>query len=130
MSTSASPRNDDALDGIELWTMRGLIAEHRMAALVAAALCALLVGTLALVALGGGKAGPLNDATTCTQWGNANQNRQTAYARLYVSEHGAVPKYGATPAGVINAINFGCGMAYGDDVADTATVVQAINGTF
>ncbi|HTX31493.1 MAG TPA: hypothetical protein VMD09_08905 [Solirubrobacteraceae bacterium] len=129
MSMSASTRNEDGLDGIELWTIRGLIAEHRMAALVAAALCALLVGTLALVALGG-KAGPLNDATTCTQWGNANQNRQTAYARLYVTEHGSVPKYGGTPAAVINAINFGCGVAYGDDVADTATVVQAIDGTF
>lgn len=129
MSTSASSHDEDGGDRIELWTMRSLIAGHKKAALVALALCLLLVGTLALLPLGG-KPEPLNDATTCTQWGNTNQNRQTAYARLYLSEHGAVPKYGGTPAAVINAINFGCGVAYGDDVGDTATVVQAIRGTF
>ena len=117
-------------EGIELWTMRGLIAGHKKAALLAGGLFALLVATLALVALGGGAARAITDASTCTQWGNANQNHQSAYARQYVSEHGAVPKWGGTPAAVINAVNWGCGVAYGDDVADTATVVQAINGTF
>jgi hypothetical protein len=127
METSASTPKEDR---IELWTIRGLIAGHKKAALIAAALCVFLVGTLVLVAVTSTTAGALTDATSCTQWGNANQDRQTAYARLYLSEHGAVPKYGDTPAAVINAINFGCGVAYGDDVGDTATVVQAINNTF
>jgi hypothetical protein len=127
METSASTPKEDR---IELWTIRGLIAGHKKAALIAAALCVLLVGTLVLVAVTSTTGGALTDTTSCTQWGNANQDRQTAYARLYLSEHGAVPKYGDTPAAVINAINFGCGVAYGDDVGDTATVVQAINNTF
>jgi hypothetical protein len=127
VNTRASTPTDD---GIELWTARGLIAAHKKAALVVAVLCVLLVATLALVVVGGGRAVALTDATTCTDWGNANQNHQTAYARRYLSEHGAIPKWGGTPADVINAINFGCGVAYGDDVGDTATVVQAINNDF
>lgn len=109
--------------------MRGLIRGHKKAALVVLALCVLMLVPLALAAVGS-KAGAVTDATTCTQWGSANQTRQSAYGRLYLAEHGAVPKYGGSPQAVINAINFGCGVAYGDDVADTATVVQAIRGTF
>jgi hypothetical protein len=122
---STASTHDD--DGVELWTLRGLITGHKKAALVAAALCVLLVGSLALVALGGGPARPVTDATTCTDWGNTNQSRQTAYARVYLSEHGAIPSWGNTSAAVIN---WGCGIAYGDDVGDTATVVQAINDDF
>jgi hypothetical protein len=88
-----------------------------------------MVVTIVLVALGA-KASALTDSTTCTQWGSTNQNGQTAYARLYLKEHGAVPRFGSSPAAVIDAINYGCGVAFGDDVSDTATVVQAIHGTF
>ena len=62
----------------------------------------------------------MTDSTTCEQWGSANVNRQDAYARLYVCEHGAVsPRWGPVPIGVINAINAGCYQAFGEDVADT-----------
>jgi hypothetical protein len=127
MSTRAS--TTPPADGTELWTLRSLIARHKVASLVVAGLCALTVGPLVMAAIGS-KAGAVTDATTCAQWGSANQNVQTAYARLYVREHGAVPRYGSSPAAVINAINFGCGEAFGDDVSDTATVVQAIQQTF
>lgn len=100
-----------------------------MGALVVAGLCVLAVVPFVLVALGS-KAGAVTDATTCTGWGSANETRQTAYAELYLKEHGPIPRWGGSPAGVINAINSGCDVAYGDGVADTATVVQAIRGTF
>ena len=127
MSTSAS--KSSSLEGIELWNVRRLIARHKVGALVVAGLCALAIAPFVLVALGS-KAGGVTDATTCTAWGSANQTRQTAYGELYLSEHGPVPRWGGSPADVINAINSGCDAAYGDDVADTATVVQAIRGTF
>ena len=95
---------------------------------MAAALVAMVA--LIVVAVVGAKTGPVTDATTCTQWGSANVNRQNAYATLYVREHGAIPRWGASPAMVINAINAGCFQAYGDDVDDTTTVVQAISGKF
>jgi hypothetical protein len=100
-----------------------------MATLILAAICAAFVVPFVLVAVGS-KAGAVTDATTCTQWGSADQTRQTEYGQLYLREHGPVPRWGGTPADVINAINSGCDVAYGDDVADTATVVQAIRGTF
>jgi hypothetical protein len=111
------------------WTIRSLIAGHRLAASGVAAACALVIGLFVLTALGA-KAGTVTDSTSCTQWGSVDQNLQTAYARLYVSEHGAVPRWGASPAMVINAINAGCFEAYGDDVSDTTSVVQAISGNF
>lgn len=128
MSTSASktqPGNE-----IELWTLRGLIASHKRAALVVAAIIAVMVALILIAALGT-KAGAVTDSDTCTQWGSANVNREDAYARLYVTEHGPVsPRWGPSPQGVINAINAGCAEAFGEGVSDTVTVVQAISRNF
>ena len=127
MSTSASV--EDPHQDSELWTLRGLIADHRAAALGVAAVCAVMVAMI-MVAVLGAKAGAVTDQTTCTEWGSANQNRQNAYATLYIREHGPAPGWAPSPVGVINAINAGCAQAYGDDVSDTATVVQAISRSF
>jgi hypothetical protein len=127
MTTNAS--TTQAGEGTELWTVRALIARHRLAALVLGGLLAVMIATIVLAAVSS-KAGAVTDATTCAQWGSTNQTRQTAYGELYLKEHGPVPKYGDSPAAVIKAINFGCGVAFGDDVSDTATVVQAIDGSF
>ncbi len=113
----------------ELWTIRGLLARHKLAALGVGAVIAVLLAMI-LVAVFGSKAGAVSDVTTCSQWGSSNQNQQTAYARLYVSEHGALRGGVVSPAGVIAAINQGCIRAYGEDVSDTVTVVQAIGGRF
>jgi hypothetical protein len=125
-SASATPTGSD----IAPWTLRGLVASHKLASSVIAALCALTVAVFVLVALGP-RAGAVTDSTTCAQWGSTNVNAQDAYARLYVREHGGVsPGWGPAPTGVINAINAGCYQAFGEDVSDTATVVQAISRNF
>jgi hypothetical protein len=112
------------------WTMRGLIASHKVASFVIAALCAVTLAVLALVVLGP-RSGAVTDSTTCQQWGSTNVTQQDAYARLYVKEHGPVSSaWGPVPTGVINAINAGCYQAFGEDVSDTATVVQAISRDF
>jgi hypothetical protein len=110
--------------------MRGLIASHKAASLTIAAILVVSVTYLVLIALGP-RAGAVTDATTCAQWGSSNVNAQNAYARLYIREHGPVaPGWGPPPAGVINAINAGCYEAFGEDVSETATVVQAISRRF
>jgi hypothetical protein len=77
------------------------------------------------------KADAVTDSSTCAQWSSTNVNQQNAYARLYVRERGGVsPRWGPAPTGVINAINAGCYQAFGEDVSDTATVVQAISRSF
>jgi hypothetical protein len=127
---STSPLARHTASDVAPWTIRGLIASHKRASLVIAALCALTVGFSVLIALGP-QAGAVTDKTTCTQWGSTNVNRQEAYARLYLSEHGPVsPRWGPAPTGVINAINAGCFKAYGEDVSDQTSVVQAISGDF
>ena len=115
---------------IELWTLRGLIASHKTASLGLGALLAVMATVFLVVALGA-KAGPVTDSTMCAQWGSANVNMQNAYAKLYVREHGPVsPRWGPAPIGVINAINAGCYQAFGEDVDETTTVVQAISRNF
>jgi hypothetical protein len=127
---STSPLATRTGSEVAPWTVRGLLASHRAAALVIAALCLVTVAYLALVALGP-KAGAVTDRTTCAQWGSTNVVRQDAYARLYVREHGPVSaRWGPAPTGVINAINAGCYQAFGEDVSDTTTVVQAISRNF
>jgi hypothetical protein len=116
--------------GVELWTFRGLVAKYPRASFAAAGLVVAMVVSLVLAVALGTNAGAVTDATTCTQWGSTTQNRQSAYAALYLKEHGAIPHWGGSRADVLNAINWGCGLAYGDDVSDTTTVDQAINGTF
>ena len=112
------------------WTVRGLIASHKVASLLIAAVCAVAVAVFVLIALGP-KAGGVTDSTTCAQWGSTNVNGQDAYARLYVREHGPVSqRWGPSPVGVINAINAGCYQAFGEGVDSTATVVQAISRDF
>lgn len=127
---STSPLATQSATASAPWTVRGLIASHKVASLVIALL---LVGTLAIFTLiaVGPKGGAVSDATTCEQWGSTNVNRQDAYASLYVKEHGPVaPGWGPAPQGVINAINAGCYQAFGEDVGDRATVVQAVKRTF
>jgi len=112
------------------WTIRSLVASHKAAALVIAAVCIGTVAIFLFVALGP-KAGAVTDSTTCAQWGSTNVTEQDAYARLYVREHGPVSsRWGPAPTGVVNAINAGCYQAFGEDVSDTATVVQAISRSF
>lgn len=126
LSTGAS--TTAARDG-EPWTIRALLRRHKMVSLGLAGLIAVLLAMI-LVAVLGPKAGAVRDTSTCTQWGAANQDQQAAYGRLYLREHGPVRGGGSSPASVIAAINTGCAQAYGDDVSDTATVVQAISGRF
>jgi len=127
---SASPLATRTAPDVAPWTIRGLIASHKVASLVIAALCVVIVASFVLIALGP-RAGAVTDSTTCAQWGSTNVNEQDAYARLYVREHGPVsPRWGPAPTGVINAINAGCYQAFGEDVSDTATVVQAISRSF
>ena len=47
--------------------------------------------------------------------------------RRYVEEHGAIDGQ-TSPMAIINTINNGCMEAFGEDVDDTTSVVQAISG--
>jgi hypothetical protein len=127
MSTSAS--STPPASGADIPPLRELIVRYKFASLCAAGVIAIVLA-MVLFAVFGAKAGAVTDSTTCTQWGSANVNRQNAYAQLYVNEHGPL-KGGVTDAqSVINAINDGCEEAYGDDVSDNTTIIQAIDGTF
>jgi hypothetical protein len=126
--TSSSTPSLQADGSGQSWTVRGLIAAHKRVALAAAAVCAVMVAMFLFGVLGP-KAGAVTDTTTCSQWGSAHWSQQTAYARLYVREHGAIDAH-TSPMAIINVINNECTLAYGEDVDDTTSVVQAISGNF
>jgi hypothetical protein len=130
LSLSTSPSGTRTGNVGEAWSVRRLIAAHKPAALGIAAIIAVMLAMILVAALGA-KGGAVSDATTCTQWGSANVNEQSAYARLYVREHGPVsPRWGPAPAGIVKAINAGCAQAFGENVSDSVTVVQAISRNF
>lgn len=108
--------------------MRALVARHKLGASVAAASIALMLALILVAALGP-KAGAVRDGTSCTQWGSANLNAQTAYAMLYVREHGAL-RGRTSPAKIVALINTACTQAYVNDVSDTTSIVQALSGRF
>ena len=113
------------------WTVRGLVASHKVASLVIAALCAFDAGGFFCWWLSAQRPARFSDSTTCAQWGSTNVNGQDAYARLYVKEHFSLRQAGGpAPQGAINAINAGCYQAFGEGVDDQATVVQAISRDF
>lgn len=126
VGTNASTATSEDRD---LWTVRGLLVRHKLLALGVGAAVVLMLGMI-LMAVFGSRAGAVSDSTTCTEWGSANQARQIAYGRLYIKEHGPLRGGSRSPASVIAAINNGCVQAYGDDVSDSVTVVQAIKGNF
>jgi hypothetical protein len=118
-----------ATTGEEAWSIRGLLARQKLLVLGVALVVALMVA-MGLVAVFGPKAGAVTDASTCDQWGSSNQAQQATYASLYLREHGPVRGGGNTPTRIINAINYGCNQAFGSDVSESTTVLQAIRGTY
>lgn len=117
------------LDGRPPWTIRSLIAAHKWITLGGVAVLAVLVAMILIAALGP-KAGALTDATTCAQWGSADQNEQTAYAKRYIAEHPLPASAHETPATVIGAINNNCMTAFSEDVDGTTSIEQALSGSF
>jgi hypothetical protein len=107
--------------------MLKLMADNKGLAMGALALLVVMLA-LFVVEFVGPRAGPVRDSTSCSQWSSANQAQQSAYAGLYVKEHGSLPSGASDAASVEAAINNGCMQAFGSDVADTVTVVRAIAG--
>jgi hypothetical protein len=122
--TASTERTEPERQAAEPWTVRALFARHKAVGIGAIALVAVLVAFTAVGVLASSPV-VVSDSTTCTEWGNANYDQQTAYARLYIREHGALPGWGGKPASVVAAISTGCAQAYGNDVQDNVTVVQA-----
>ncbi len=107
--------------------MRTIMAKNKGFAIGVLALLVVMLAFFVLEILGP-RAGPVSDSTSCSQWSSANQAQQSAYAGLYVKEHGSLPGGASDAASVEAAINDGCMQAFGSDVADTVTVVRAIGG--
>lgn len=74
--------------------------------------------------------GTLSDSSSCSTWDSADHAAQTAYARLYLREHGALFSGATSPKGVASAITAGCAAAAVNDEADTVSVIQAIEGRY
>lgn len=106
-------------------TVRGLIMAHKR---VSAAILAILVASVAIIVITGlnSKLTRVSDSTPCSAWSSASDTMRSAYAALYVKEHGALPS-GASDAGTVEGvIDDGCTAAYSFDEADTVTVLQAL----
>ncbi len=110
--------------------LRVLVRRHKAAVAIAAAIVLVLVGLTAVTAVSGSSSAALTDSTSCSEWTSAPAAQQSAYAQLYVNEHG-VPASGTLDAGTVEAeINGGCSRAAYLGEADEITVAAAIKHQF
>jgi hypothetical protein len=107
------------------WSMRALIARHKLPA-AGVALVVLITVALFVVAVLGPRNGAVGDSASCTQWGSSSQSEQQAYAERYLGGHGNVPQQAPGVSGVEAAVNAGCMAAFANDEEDTVTVLDAI----
>jgi hypothetical protein len=89
-----------------------------------------LIGVMVAAALPSAKAGALSDSSTCSAWTSATQAQQTAYANLYISEHGSTVSGGLAAGSVESAINGDCNHAADLGEADDISVLAALNHAF
>ena len=105
------------------------VLRHKYESLAVLALVLAFVALMALAFVGRGS-WSVTDASSCSTWSSANGRQQTAYARRYLTEHGALPNGSTSPARVVAAVNNGCLGAFAYDVADQTNVIQAIKGQY
>ena len=107
-------------------SFKALLLAHRAASAAGLALLLVVVAVMAAPAFSSSSAGPLSDATSCSEWATTSQAQRSAYARLYLDEHvsllGTVPTAGS----IESAINTGCTRAGYLGGGDEVTVIGAI----
>ena len=111
-------------------TLRTIVRRHKAATAGAIAMVLVLVGVMAAAALPSAKAGALSDSSTCTAWTSASHAQQTAYAHLYVTEHGTGVSGGLGATSVESAVNSACNHAAYLGEADDISIVAALNHAF
>jgi len=95
----------------------------RLAATFAAAT---VTAAAVLAGCGGSSAPAFSDSTTCQQFVGASQDRQNAYAKLYVKEYGWPANLFNDPGTVVADIDSGCTTAFDTGSGSNTTVVEAI----
>jgi hypothetical protein len=111
------------------WTLRSLVARHKRFSISVVAVI-LIVLAVSVATLVGPSAGAVNDSTSCSGWGSANQAQHRAYGVLYVTEHGSLRDGATNPASIEASVDKGCTQAFDNDVADDINVYQAINNQY
>jgi hypothetical protein len=111
-------------------TLRTISRRHKTATVATIAIVVVFVGVMAAAALPSARAGALKDSSTCSAWTAASQAQQTAYAHLYITEHGSNVSGALGAASVVSAVNSACNHAAYLGEADDISVVGALNHAF
>ena len=111
-------------------TLRSVMARHKGASAVAIAVVVLLVAFSVAAAVSSSSTAALSDSTSCSQWVASRPDQQSAYARLYSKEHGAVPGGARSTDGIKSAITSNCTQAAYLGESDDVTVIAAVNHDF
>ncbi|MGH2866318.1 MAG: hypothetical protein ACRDNK_01950 [Solirubrobacteraceae bacterium] len=107
-------------------SVKALLRAHKPASAAGLVLLVLVVAVMAAPAFSSSSAGPLTDATSCSEWTSTSQAQRNDYARRYLTEHvsllGKVPAAGS----IESAISAGCTRAAYLAEGDEVTVIGAI----
>ncbi len=120
----------DAPSAYQPPTLRGLIRGHRRISALVVAVLVLVVGLAVTLTVVGSHQRPaaLTDASTCTQWSAAVPAQQSAYAQLYITEHGGAGFLSATA--LRSTIHQDCVRAAYLGESDDLSLVGAIDHAF
>ncbi len=112
-------------------TLKAVILAHKRASAAVLTLLLVVVAVTAAPALSSSSsAGPLSDATSCSQWSSASQAQRDAYSRLYVNEHASLLSRAPAPSAIKSAVAGGCTRAAYLGESDDITVISAIKGQY
>jgi hypothetical protein len=111
-------------------SVRTIVRRHKAATAGAIAVVLVLLGAMVAAALPSAKAGALTDSSTCSAWSSATQAQRSAYAHLYITEHGSSVSGGLGAANVESTINGDCNHAAYLGEADDISIVAALNHAF
>ncbi|HTP18087.1 MAG TPA: hypothetical protein VMJ65_00695 [Solirubrobacteraceae bacterium] len=111
-------------------SLKAIILRHKAASAAAFTIVIVLIGVMAAAALPNAKGGALSDSSTCSAWSSATRAQQSAYAHLYVTEHGSHVSGALTPASVESATDSACSHAAYLGEADDVSIVAALNRAF
>lgn len=110
--------------------VRTIVRRHKAATAGAIAVVLVLIGVMVAAALPSAKAGALSDSSTCSAWSSATSAQQTAYARLYITQHGSSVSGGLGTRDVESTITGDCNHAAYLGEADDVSIVAALNHAF
>jgi hypothetical protein len=132
-SATNSDPGDPAASGSSAdhrWTLTLLMRRHKRVAAGLIALVLVLIAATLVTTISSPSRQPLSDSASCSQWAAGTTGQKSAYAHVYINEHGRFANTARNAASVETAINKACTKASYLGEADDVSILAALRKAF